>query len=463
MNFEEARLRFRVPEIAEAVNEERDENGDQIRAGVRRVSLRQHRLQNFIIVADGVADLASRFGPCANAQFFNTVFAIDPVFKELVLLQCGAGIFQRRITHINVVKMIQLLSLGRLGRAGVLPNQTTTRVSYVQALALAETLGPYLPTEWHLSAARSREEIILAVQWLMGEDGRDMCGLETADWYNEDVLGVDAGMIEGDVDMTIHDALVVLEAMAVQLPTNAQWANGVSFVAMALVSLCRRGTISDEHRQKVIEGLREVTSSSNIHLSTLTIKRFYQMYCVGVNAENAAAILEHYKGLVPDNVIVLRNVIVQAAGSGLTTYMTILRALQTYLDFPWAVMQILAPQDFANIRAAIEAVGGNVYFGFNQQMGGASAKKFPSLAYASFQLCIKVGGDRPLARYQGMPQVIPGKPEIDRMIDAYIAARAEAVEAPGEGHPAFEIIEAIQRLAAPAYARIMGVEVVAPA
>lgn len=61
-------------------------------------------------------------------------------------------------------------------------------------------------------------------------------------------------------------------------------------------------------------------------------------------------------------------------------------------------------------------------------MAAAAAKNFPNLAYASFQLCIKAGGDNPLKRYGGMPQVVPDKMLIDQLITTYIDARVNADE-----------------------------------
>lgn len=87
-------------------------------------------------------------------------------------------------------------------------------------------------------------------------------------------------------------------------------------------------------------------------------------------------------------------------------------------------------------------------------MASASAKNFPSLALAAFSLCIRAGGDNPLKDYAGKPRVIPGKPQIDQLIDDYIARRAAAA---GAGAPEQDMVdetEAIRMTAVAAHGRL---------
>lgn len=457
MDYSDARNIFQAPALRPPVPAVAgDEDHDPIDAieGVNLLELRQA-----IDRVEANADNGNLmdYGPAANAVFFGAVFNVDPIFQQLVVFNCNAGVFQRRITHINAVKMVQLLSMARLGRARLLPTQTTKKVSYYMSLALAEFLGPHIPADWKLGEEAARREIIASVRWLLTEDGSEASGLERDDWYDAQVLGVEEAILNPGGRMDIDEALCVLEAMAVRLPTNNQWANGISFVATAIVSICRRGTVTDEQRQKVIDGLRDATSSTSVSLSALTVSRFFTYYCKGVNAGNAQAVMNHYGGIIPDNIIVLRNLVIQSAGSGMTTYMVILRALQTYGDFAWHCIRAMAREDFANLLTAINAVGGNVYYGYNRQMATAAARRFPTLAYTSFQLCIQVGGDRPLSRYQGMPQVVPGKPAIDRLITAYINRRGQEIEEAELDEEADAAVQAVRNAVRPAYDQMMGI------
>lgn len=179
----------------------------------------------------------------------------------------------------------------------------------------------------------------------------------------------------------------------------------------------------------VEQGVRDATSAASVNLGPATLKRFFTIYCSHIDATNAGQLFAHFQALNPDNIIALRNLVIQAAGSGLTTYMVILRAMTDFPDFNWARLMNIVGPEFRKLDLAVTAVAGNVYFGLNHQMAAASAKNFPNLAYASFQLCIRAGGDNPLRRYGGMPTVIPSKLIIDQMLTEYLELRAGAAAA----------------------------------
>lgn len=57
-------------------------------------------------------------------------------------------------------------------------------------------------------------------------------------------------------------------------------------------------------------------------------------------------------GLVPEVALRLRLCLQQVAGSGLTAYLTVGRALATYPEFPWHHIANILPADWANFRLA---------------------------------------------------------------------------------------------------------------
>lgn len=263
----------------------------------------------------------NNYGPASNEQFFNHVFQVEAIFKQLVVFNSQIGVFAGNINRPVAAKMMQLVSMGRLGSRGLLPNQQTQRSAFYQSLALAEGLGPHVPADWRLARDVARAEIIDAVVWLQTEEGRDLFGLDMDAWFDAEILGVEEGVAVGERRPNIHEAMVLL--------SNAQWLNSVSYVSTAIGSLCRRGQMTDENRDKILAGVKEATSNTSVAMPIPTIKRFYSMYCTEVTGENAGGIMAHYQALIPENITVLRNAVVQAAGSGLTTYITILRALTT--------------------------------------------------------------------------------------------------------------------------------------
>lgn len=282
----------------------------------------------------------------------------------------------------------------------------------------------------------ARERIIRAVKSLI-EDAEMISGRipEYADWY-DDALGLarpEQGvppqngqyLIE---DMTIHTAMVILEAMAAVLMTHKSWQDRLGCIAMMIVATAKKGTMTPELALKVESACKDELKGARIVINTATCAAFYGRYCAGINENNAAEYFRYLHQLIPERIVSLRNVIVRAAGSGLTTYMTILRAMNEFPDFNWAILRAVLPSDFGNLEAAIEAVGGNAFFGFAANAGAAAASKFRSLAYASFQLCIIIGGDAKLRDYMGRPSVVPHKSVIDNLIASYRQAQEMAVD-----------------------------------
>lgn len=428
LDIEDLRRRFGSQLLSRQLVHDPDEDG-RIVPPVPAVTLRYIRGGPGQPLEGNELNEKTDFGPLANANLFNNVFAIEPVFKQFVVSNCNTGIFAGRPSHVNCVKMIQLICMVRLHLRNALSGQAVTRQAFYQAMAMGEAMGPSIPEGWKLNQAEANAEIIRVAEWLLTEDGIAAINLTAEEWFDAELLGVNPNVFTTGRVNNIGDALVLIEAMAVRLPSNNVWLSGVSFISSILLALCRRGNATDELRSRVEQGVREATSSASVNLGPATMKRFYSIYCANVDATNAGRLFEHFQTLIPDNVIALRNLVVQAAGSGLTTYMVILRAMSDYANFDWArLMSIIGPE-FRKLDTAVATVAGNVYFGFNHQMAAASAKNFPNLAYASFQLCIKAGGDNPLKRYGGMPAVVPCKVTIDQMVTDYIDARADALAA----------------------------------
>lgn len=429
-------LRAATPAIAADPN-----NGVAAVAAAPAVTLRslRARTEELDYAADinvAVGNIRNTYGPACNITVFNAAFYENPVFQTFVIYNCGVAPFSRAMETELVFKMAQLLSAARIHNSGARPMKETEFVASYQALALGELLGPFIPAEKRVPQANARERIIRAVRSLI-EDAEMISGRipEFADWY-DDALGIPAPaegdgaqngqyLIEG---MTIQTAMVILEAMASVLATHKNWQDRLGCISMMLVATAKKGTMTQELAQKVENACKDELKGARIVINPATCAAFYGRYCTGINETNAAQYFRYLHQLIPERIVSLRNVIVRAAGSGLTTYMTILRAMNEYQDFSWAVLRAVVPNDFGNLEAAIQAVGGNAFFGYAANAGAAAASKFRSLAYASFQLCIIIGGDTKLRDYMGKPTVVPHKSVIDTLIASYRQAQEAAVE-----------------------------------
>lgn len=125
--------------------------------------------------------------------------------------------------------------------------------------------------------------------------------------YNAEVLGIPEEMLDNAQELTVDQTLVLLEAMAVHMPTSSAWLNGVSYVTTVLASICCRGTLIEDHRDKIMNGVKGEMTGIAIYIPELTMKKFYTKYGSKVNALNARATMEHLGSLVPENIIAKKN------------------------------------------------------------------------------------------------------------------------------------------------------------
>lgn len=354
--------------------------------------------------------LRVNFGIACNQGVFDLAVAEQMIFKRLVIQSANIGVFSGDVLTPNVFVMAQLLSAARMFNAGAgsaTMKPAEFKASY-QAMAMAELLGPYIPAEWQDTEGNTRLAIIRAVTTLMtlGEDvSAELPPFN--EWYHE-LLGVgplNAG--EAIRNMTINQAMVVLEAMAVKTEVRLSWMNRQSCIANMILSASKRGNLTQDLATKVITGCRTEMSGLVVTVNIMACEKFYSRYCRYITETNAAPLFRRLLTLLPESLTTLRNVVIRSAGNGMTTYLMIIRAMKEYPDFPWAVARSIAAGEFVNLEIAMRTIGNNAYFGYSQNIGAAAASKFKCLGYLSIQLCIEVGCDGPLSNYLGKPESVP--------------------------------------------------------
>lgn len=130
----------------------------------------------------------------------------------------------------------------------------------------------------------------------------------------------------------------------------------------------------------------------------------------------------------------MRITLQQAAWTVLTQYSSILKMFREYPGFPWARVAALLPADWENFRAAVEAVGGDAYYGFKANVGPAAATNFPSLGYLAKEMIKKTGGREGSAieQYKGWIQQPKAKESLDALVTAWNPAGPAGALEPDE-------------------------------
>lgn len=361
----------------------------------------------------------ANFGCASNRAVMEAFLRINPIMNQFCIHNCNAGVFSGRYDRPSVIKMSQLLSYFRLRQANAIQDMNREGIAMYQAYAMAELFGPYIPNESRLTVEQSRQAIITAVHThLHSEDFMFQDG-----WYHAALgLGENEAAVRAiaRANMTIHQALVILETWSGLLETSREWLNGISFISSLLTSMCKQGSLTSKAGVKIITGIKNDHPGVEVFIPERTVRVFFTQFSKYITADNAVNVFTHYRQIIPAASVRLLTIIEQAADSGMTVYTMVVRALNEHQDWPyWRQCIDRFPNDFNNFQAAIAAVGGNHYFGFNRNLGPVSAAHFKSLGYLSQQILHIIGGDDPISRYQGLKGTIPGRDWIDAIITHY--------------------------------------------
>lgn len=210
----------------------------------------------------------------------------------------------------------------------------------------------------------------------------------------------------------------LLHAIITYIPVERRISNTWT-VIHAIVAFCKRGSVTQELANRVSDALR-MELQKEVDLDTTVVKHFYNYYGRTLTANSAQKIRNRWLTFVPEDAICLRNLLKQAAGGGLITIITIMRAMLKHPNFPWPTFRSLFPAEFINIQAALTEINGNEMFGYNQDLGAAKSTLFKNVAYWCKDLLVRVDGEHELNRYRGWTRNPTNAVAMNRMLDVHL-------------------------------------------
>lgn len=195
-------------------------------------------------------------------------------------------------------------------------------------------------------------------------------------------------------------------------------------ITLAYCALAKRGQVTDEFCAKVQNSVRDELGIT-VTLNQPAINALYKSYIMGVNETNAQTVFTDLDALIPDVALRLKLTLQQAAGSGMTLYVIIGRAMRMYYNFPWGRVNTLTGGELINYEAARTLIRDNLYFGFRRDMGAARSTLYKSIGYVARELLVRINGERTLLRYAGLGGNIKNKNALDRLILNYVEQRSD--------------------------------------
>lgn len=392
--------------------------------------------------------------PCENAVFYRKYLISAPIFTGLMFRNLNIRPFNGNWDNKNIATMVYLGNYGRC-RYQQIPHEPIQNTVAV----MAEMLGPYLAEGLFLRQAQARDMVIKSVQELVKEENlrRVLPNFNQVGWNAiiddqqsyvhaqayTNVFGF-AGQNDFEV-ASIEAAIRILYHLAAH--TNQMWTlNPLDLIVGVTVSIAKRGTLSVEFMNKIVEGILQ-DLGANINLEIEAIQTFYRFFAGGIDDVTIPLIQRRWQQLIPQQALRLTLTVAQLAGSGLTTYSTIGTALRKYPNFNWGVIERTFPTEWANFRVALNTVGNNVYYGFRRDLGVVKSTNFKSLGYIAKELLVRADGRVTLNRYMGWARSIKFKAQIDQMILDFANRLAAAqIDVNNVEPPETNLVEAVNTI-----------------
>lgn len=259
-----------------------------------------------------------------------------------------------------------------------------------KVLALGEIAAGGLPDTMYLPKEQANAEFIKAWKWLFDGGSCQMIVGNIAEFKADTNSPADIRSLE--------DALKLQRW--VQKTRISFGLTGTLSVASMIIGYTKQGTITDLNLGKTVTAL-ETEVGVSLRLEKNVINTFYQHYGSHIDDTRAMSFFRYLSYLTPVSCVRMHTLISQAKYSRLTAICTIRSALVEYPDFDWDKISGYFPAEWAALRAGLQAMGNNPYYGFRQDLGPAKSTNFRSIAFVAKELLQQVGNDRQLAGFKG--------------------------------------------------------------
>ncbi|KAF5308240.1 hypothetical protein FQR65_LT06233 [Abscondita terminalis] len=360
------------------------------------------------------------FGPADNPAFYQKWLGTDhdPLFHTLFLSAIDHPPYDADYDDLTLPTMSYLAWYGR--HLVINPGESVNRAN-VLAACCADLMGPLLPT--NRVAVQGRARSATAISYVAADEKN----LQT-EWD-----AIKNGTGENN---NITAALKVLKHLA-EKADAAFKISGVSMIVHVYLAVLKRSSISEESVNKISIKLSTDLKITNFQIDFSACRKFSLLFRSSITENTVEAVTAKWINLLPISASRLRFAVQRAAGSGLTALIVTGRAILIFVDFNWAVVMRLYPDEWDNLTAAVRAVGNNAWYPFRNDLGVAASTKYRSISYVAKELLIQVNGETSLKAYAGWVKQPKLQAAVDKMIASYVTAKTtntldEASETPSD-------------------------------
>lgn len=379
------------------------------------------------LVTLGIADVAA---------FYTSCIRDDPILSRLVIRNSTFGGLKANMASPSLPVQVYLITFGRYLRAQV----ADINHSHVLAATMGEMMGPHVDDAVHYDMNTSNDRIMQAVRTLLGSARLpEVCAHNAAAYagflndnaatpwiQHAPAAWPDADGIAALGPNGLAVLLYYLSTVAGDFSQNLS----LLVILNSHVAFLKQGNVTPAFMKKITDGVM-TDLGVGLALDANAMKVFHRRYCSNITENNAPTLIAHWDRMVPEVAMRLRLTIEQAAGSGLTAFISIGRAIRAFPDFGWDRINKVLRDDVVAFGLAVTAVNGNPYYGYRRDLGPAKSTNFKNLAWVAKELLIKARGETGLAKYKGWVRSPKSQGTLVDMITDYINQRDDEVD-PGD-------------------------------
>ncbi|XP_058024752.1 uncharacterized protein LOC131191050 [Ahaetulla prasina] len=219
------------------------------------------------------------------------------------------------------------------------------------------------------------------------------------------------------------------------------------------------GSISPARLNKILRQIRQETGSLDIEVDQDTvIKGFYFLRAIWdrqTTGQKFEEMFTNLKAEVTKTSLILGTMVEQTRNKMLTGIVTVIQAIRTYEDFPWAELNerikgVTGKDEMAAAAAFGDTVNNCHWIGwtyiFQTAQPGHTNKQFPNILYTAIRLQILAGGVQSLKQYEGLKNMISERYMIDAWVAQYVQNRQIGVNYSVQQGAASSVVDHMRQL-----------------
>nr|URF13780.1 ORF3 [Chuvivirus sp.] len=276
------------------------------------------------------------------------------------------------------------------------------------SVAIGELLSPKMPDSRVLKQAEARKYFTTTVREFFKcaeQSGGPLQASDPVSYYRGHFTPVQlqnfpsddafkAGLVSGNLIGNDLPVAIALLSIYSTVQTASYDLLGPQLLTHTVLAFLKTGMTTAQFRTKITNGLREFWPAFTVQDSLIVAT--HKLLASTISRDTISFIVDHWKTVIPETAIVLRNMLSHCAWHNLTGYQTIVRTIIALPAFPWLklITKCNLESDFGRFLAAVEYIKNDPYAGYETDTTRLhGVRQYKQLATTAAYVAEVVGGD----------------------------------------------------------------------